>query len=61
MTFQITCIHNLVQFGLLSGHLLVNSCSLGKPYNFYCLCILTTLKDFENTKGEKYFFAPRIF
>ena len=30
MTFQLTCVHIiLVRFGLLSGHLLGNSCSLG--------------------------------
>ena len=30
----------LIQFGLLSGHLFGNSCSLGRPY--CSLCILTT-------------------
>ena len=33
VTFHLTCVHiNLVRFGLLSGHLLGNSCSLGWPY-----------------------------
>ena len=29
VTFHLTCVHILVPFGLLSGHLLGNSCSLG--------------------------------
>ena len=33
MAFHLTCVHIiLVWFGLLSGNLLGNSCSLGLPY-----------------------------
>ena len=33
MTFHLMCVHIiLVQFWLLSGHLLGNSCSFGKTY-----------------------------
>ena len=35
VTFHLTCVHIiLVRFGLLSGHLLGNSFSLGLPYMY---------------------------
>ena len=36
MKFHLTCVHIiLVRFGLLSGHLLESSCSLGRPCVLY--------------------------
>ena len=38
LTFHLTCVHIiLVRFRLMSGHLLENSCSFGKPYVFFCI------------------------
>ena len=38
VTFHLTCVHIiLVRFRLMSGHLLGNSCSFGKPYAFSCI------------------------
>ena len=40
MTFHLTCVHiNLVRFGLLSGHLLGNSCSV-------CLFVILAISNF---------------
>ena len=44
MTFHLTCVYFiLVRFGLLNGHLLENSCSLGLPYVLFVFGLFVIL------------------
>ena len=47
MTFHLMCFHIiLVRFGLLSGHLLGNSCSFGLPYVLFCILNICNISYF---------------
>ena len=44
MTFHLTCVHIiLVRLGWLSGNLLGNSCSLGRPYVLFVFVLFVIL------------------
>ena len=47
VTFHLKCVHIiLVRFGLLSGHLLGNSCSVGHMFSVFLLFVILVISRF---------------